>query len=462
MPDMQPTSLQQASPVSRRTQVGLTLIELMVAMAISLVVMLAMVALFVNTSRSNVEMSKTNELIESGRIAIQLLAENLAHAGYWGGYLPEFDDLSFADVPSDAPTDIPNPCEPFASWTGEYRTNLLGVSVWSSDTLPAGAGCAALPAKRDSSDVLVVRHVETCLPGDTHCEADTPGNLYFQPTHCEDERGATAQGGSGNSITLHNSAAAVDDAYLGATIRLTSGPGAGQYRVISAYEGGTRIATVTPNWVGAPDDTTSYEIRYALGTESFALRKKDCATLSDKRKFVSNLYYLTDVVRNGQTIPALVRSQLDAVGGVVAHQTPVTLIEGVEALRVEFGVDDVGKTGAAVDNASAIVWADPSNRITPVNRGDGAPDFFVRCTNAAPCSVDQLGNTVVVRIHLLSRNRERTSGYTDTKSYCLGARESDGACPAFGDIAAANDNFKRHVFSTSVRLVNISGRRDTP
>jgi hypothetical protein len=39
---------------------------------------------------------------------------------------------------------------------------------------------------------------------------------------------------------------------------------------------------------------------------------------------------------------------------------------------------------------------------------------------------------------------------------------ADGSCPAANTIAAANDHFKRHVFTTSMRLSNISGRRETP
>ena len=446
----------------KHAQLGVTLIELMVAMTISLVVLLALVSIFVNTSRSNTEMSKTNDLIESGRVSIQVLSEDLSHAGYWGGYIPEFDDLTHEDTPADAPGAVPNVCDAFASWNGAYRTNLLGINVWSSDALPSGAGCPSLPAKLAASDVLVVRHAETCLPGDANCEADTPGKLYFQATQCENEREAGAQGGGSNDITLHTSASTVDDTYVGATIRLKSGPGAGQHRVVSAYDGGTRTATVTPNWVTPPDGTTVYEMRYVLGTQSFGLKKKDCATAADKRKFVSNIYYLADVVRNGQTIPSLVRSQFDLASGTLEHPAPVVLIEGVEAFRVELGVDQISKSGAAVDNTSAIAWVDPTNKVTPTNRGDGAPDSFVRCTAATPCTPEQLTNIVVVRIHLMSRGREASPGYTDSKSYCIATRALDGSCPAYGNIAAAGDRFKRHVFSTSVRLVNVSGRRETP
>jgi type IV pilus assembly protein PilW len=63
-----------------------------------------------------------------------------------------------------------------------------------------------------------------------------------------------------------------------------------------------------------------------------------------------------------------------------------------------------------------------------------------------------LANVVAVKLHLLARNLEATPGYTDSKSYQLSGPP----------IAAANDGFKRHVFSTTVRLVNPSARREAP
>ena len=66
----------------RRGQAGLTLVELMVAMTISLLILAALVALFTNTSRSNREFARANGMIESGRLAIQVLEADVQHAGF--------------------------------------------------------------------------------------------------------------------------------------------------------------------------------------------------------------------------------------------------------------------------------------------------------------------------------------------------------------------------------------------
>ncbi len=59
---------------------------------------------------------------------------------------------------------------------------------------------------------------------------------------------------------------------------------------------------------------------------------------------------------------------------------------------------------------------------------------------------------VTVKLHVLARNLEPTSGYVDDEGYTVGPLA----------VAAANDSYKRHVFSTTVRMVNPASRRETP
>ncbi len=464
---------------NRRREAGLTLVELMVAMAISLLVLLALVNVYVNLARANDEMAKSNSLIESGRSAIQLLQNDLVHAGYWAGFVPQFDDLTFAHVPADVPASIPDPCATYGSWTGAYRTNLIGVPVQSSDVLPTGAGCVSFPAQRADTDVIVIRHLETCIPGGPNCDADTPGRLYMQISTCAAEKNAgTVTGATSNSIDLDSHASSVDDAYAGVTLRIMSGTGVGQLRNIRTYLGSSRTATFDAPWDVIPDTTSVYGFEYALSTNAFPLHRRDCVgtgtpatlpitggTLADKRRLISNIYYIADLPHpdgGGRTVPTLMRSQLDVSGGVIAQQAPVRLLDGVEALRVELGIDSTSKTGAVANYAQAVDWEDVTTKMRPTNRGDGSPDSFKRCTVADPCSVDDLMNVVAVKLYVLARSREPSPGYTDNKVYCLGEPDPDGSCPTTNTIPAAHDNFKRHVFTTSMRLTNISGRRETP
>lgn len=370
---------------------GFGLVELMVALALGLLIMTAMLGMFVDMSRINREMARTNSQIENARFALQLLHGDIVHGGYWGGFVPAFDDFSRADVPSDAPASLPDPCLARSTpWNGTYIDSLIGIAVQSFDAPPLGCNSVVTNVQPDT-DVLVVRHAGTCVPGAPGCEPDVAGKLYFQASFCELESST----------------------------------------------------------------------RYLLGTSGFGLHGRSCVAgppvggpLAPKRRFVSNIYYIRNFsLSPGDGIPTLVRSEFDLSGKTLAQQPAVALIEGIQGFRIELGIDSLGDTGAATDYTAAIAWADPEVRDSPTNRGDGIPDgAFIRCTTAAPCSVAQLRDVVAVRIFLLARANEITPGYIDTRSYTLGSTT----------LGPFNDGFKRHVFSRSVRLVNVSGRRETP
>src|SRR5437899_11146866 len=79
-----------ATPSSRarrpRHQAGFTIIELMVSIAIGLFLVAGLTGLLVASSVNSSELNKTAIEIENGRYALQLLAEDVQHAGFWGGY----------------------------------------------------------------------------------------------------------------------------------------------------------------------------------------------------------------------------------------------------------------------------------------------------------------------------------------------------------------------------------------
>lgn len=65
-----------------------------------------------------------------------------------------------------------------------------------------------------------------------------------------------AQAGTGTTITLPVDASSDDDYYNGYTIYISAGTGSGQKRVITDYDGTTKIATVE-NWNTSPDNTST-------------------------------------------------------------------------------------------------------------------------------------------------------------------------------------------------------------
>lgn len=80
-------------------------------------------------------------------------------------------------------------------------------------------------------------------------------------------RAGTAQAGAAGTITLDSGASALDDFYNGCIIRTTGGTGGGgtggannQARVITDYVGSTKVATISPSWETAPDNTTTWDV----------------------------------------------------------------------------------------------------------------------------------------------------------------------------------------------------------
>jgi len=73
-------------------------------------------------------------------------------------------------------------------------------------------------------------------------------------------RSGTAQAGAASAITLDASASATTNFYKFTVVLLTGGTGAGQVRLIAGYDGTTKIATVTPAFFTAPDNTSTFAI----------------------------------------------------------------------------------------------------------------------------------------------------------------------------------------------------------
>lgn len=70
-----------------------------------------------------------------------------------------------------------------------------------------------------------------------------------------------AQAGASTSITLPAGASAVTDFYKYQVVTLTGGTGAGQSRIVTAYNGTTKVATVDSAWATNPDATTTFVLR---------------------------------------------------------------------------------------------------------------------------------------------------------------------------------------------------------
>ncbi len=178
---------------------------------------------------------------------------------------------------------------------------------------------------------------------------------------------------------------------------------------------------------------------YVLGLQDpamFSLRRRDClpATLAGQRQYLVHIYFISPNNGSGQNVPTLKRMEFTGAGFV---ETP--LVEGIEQLNIEYGIDWTSAAAPGVPDGIPDAYTADPDTFAPAG-----------CTTCTP--VTNWPNVITVRFYILARNIESSPGYIDAKTYNLGPV----AVGPFGD------GFRRHVYSGLVRIVNPASRRDVP
>jgi hypothetical protein len=142
-------------------------------------------------------------------------------------------------------------------------------------------------------DIAIFRIVGRCrmLAGTTSLFEST---RYFAYETFIGRHLGTAQAGAASAITLATTAQNIDGYYNGCRIAILTGPGAGEFGVISGYVGSTRVATVQAAWSVQPDNTSTYRILNQSGA-SLAARAWDLEVIGN------NVSDSLDIQVTGQT-----------------------------------------------------------------------------------------------------------------------------------------------------------------
>lgn len=155
----------------RAPAAGFTLVEMMVAITLGMIVVAALTTVFHNASQSRKEVERTSRHIENGHYAMQVLADDLRHAGY----LAEFNPNVLA-----TPATKPDPCD-----TGivALRQSLpLHVEGYDNPLSDAFPDCVA--DVRPGTDIVVIRRTSSCVRGTADCDGPLTGTPYFQASLC--------------------------------------------------------------------------------------------------------------------------------------------------------------------------------------------------------------------------------------------------------------------------------------
>lgn len=171
---------------SGKYQNGLTLLEVMVALAIGAFMLAGILSLVASVSRARTDLDITSEQIENGRFALQLFGDEISLAGFYGQHRIGNPNYSFPD-PCDDATTITDLGFDGSTSPITIPINLYGYAA--GDTLPT-----CLPNIVADSEVLVVHRVEntsiaagSAVAGRPYlqasaCDTDTPSTFIFSKT----------------------------------------------------------------------------------------------------------------------------------------------------------------------------------------------------------------------------------------------------------------------------------------
>jgi type IV pilus assembly protein PilW len=173
-----------------------------------------------------------------------------------------------------------------------------------------------------------------------------------------------------------------------------------------------------------------------MGAVPFNMHLRDCNTPAKLRRYLVRAYYISPDNGNGVAIPTLMRREFNGSGWETQP-----MVEGIEYLNVEYGIDTTGNIlTAGPDGEPDVFTADPAN--------------LVNATCSGACA---LSSITTARVTVLARNLESSAGYTDNKTYNVG-RDNTG----LETTVTPGGPYRRHVYSGMVRIVNVAERREKP
>lgn len=261
---------------------GFTLVELMVALTIGLIILVAVSSLFVSSKQTYTVQDQLARLQENGRFAMQFVMSDIRMAGYYGC----LDDVSDKNVFS-----VVNSSSLTYSVT---QSAIEGLDAGSAAWLPSGSpdvpsGISAI------SDAIVVRYADPNASTDLAARMTSPSDSLTVTSATAFQQGdivMVADCASANLMQITNT---------------VSG------NTLDHATGGADTSK-NPPWPG--NDPSSADLNKAYDVPAKIM------------KFSSRRYYIKD---RGDGIPALYRDS----NGSAAEE----MVDGIEMMKVLYGVD---------------------------------------------------------------------------------------------------------------------------
>lgn len=281
---------------SSRAQRGVGLVEIMIAIAISAVLLTGVIQIFLSSKQTYRVVEATSRMQENGRFAVQFLSEDLRMAGYSGCYQGDTGGIeTILNDPNNYNWDLSTPLEGNewngAGWTPALDPLIAGQVLNGTDVVTtrglASDGIGLVSPYSDSAQLFIDPAADNINDGDIMMVTDCKNASMFQTTN---------QQAAGGKINIVHSSA-----------------------------GGWTPGNSTP------------------------LMSNSYGADAELARFESNVYYI-GTGASGE--PALFRQRL-ITGGVMQAQE---LIDGVENMQILYGEDtdsdDVANRYVSVDNVT--------------------------------------------------------------------------------------------------------------
>ncbi|BAZ93316.1 type IV pilin [Thiohalobacter sp. COW1] len=357
-------------------EAGITMIEIMVALTVSLILAAGVMQIFISSKSTYHMQTESARLQENGRFAAEFMARDIRMAGYTGCASRPNDETT----PSDRVTNTLNSSNQLAY---NFTVGIEGFNdVSSAPTYLSAAGITPV----SGSDVVIVRRSSDA--GVRVSQNNNGGQVFVE--HKSTQSGACSGGSDMLSGLCVNDIVMVSDCQKSRIFQITPTITATGNELNLTHVSSGSPGNAIASWGGA---SAPEEEQFGPGSEII--------------KIVTYAYYIAN---NADGIPSLYRTE-----GTAA--TTLELIEGVEDMQVEYGEDTIGEIDGVADvyrTANAVVdW----ERVVSVrlylmlrsdspNVTDGAQPVLFNNTTVTPAASDRYLRRVLTKTIAL---RNRTS-----------------------------------------------------
>jgi type IV pilus assembly protein PilW len=370
---------------------GFSIVELMVAMVISLIVLAAVSSVMVSTKKTNTAQVAQARMQDNARIAVQIMARDIRQAGYFGCSTPTVGSVTntlYDKVDGTGPK------------IGDYSLPLVGAEAGATTIEPEGETVPknALAA----SDLIGIRYAD----GSDPITIETP----YMNNKSANIKVSTPNGLQDDDIVM-----------------VTDCQSAAIFQITNANSG----VLVHNTGAGDPGNSTKDLGKTYTGEARIV-------------KFASNLYFVANSETSGQ--PSLFRMNAAEYAAAVADTDQSVaawtghsdeLVEGIEQIQLTYGIDTSSPYDGIVDkyvDASALTSAEAWKHVYTVRLGVLARTLA--------------NNTVAGDKGTASG----TATELDSKKYDVDGDGTDDVDAS--TLSTAERRYQRHVFRTTILVRN--------